>query len=147
MEAAALSGITIPSGAFPAGKFANSQLAEKLEEAADWFGGWGERFPREVNFPTGNAPRRVFITLGTEGVYTVTRSRRFFTPVRYVPPLNTSGGGDAFMAGIVYGTLNGWDDEKTVSFSMAMSRITVQSEHTVSREMSLEKALKEMESL
>jgi pseudouridine kinase len=65
--------------------------------------------------------------------------------VRYVTPLNTSGGGDAFMAGIVYGTLNGWDEEKTVSFSMAMSRITVRSDHTVSPEMSLGLALNEME--
>jgi hypothetical protein len=38
----------------------------------------------------------------------------------------------------VYGTLQGWDEKATVSFSLAMAGITVQSKLTVSPDMSLE---------
>lgn len=121
MEASVLSGIEI-SGA---------EDTNKLNDAADWF------FEKGV--------RRVFITLGKEGVYTANANKRFFSPVRYVPPLNTSGGGDAFMAGIVYGTLQGWDDERTVSFSLAMARIAVLSRSTVFSGLCLELVKTEME--
>jgi pseudouridine kinase len=123
VEAAAISGIELPE---------DRQVSrEKLDEAAAWFHRKGVR--------------RVFITLGKEGVYLAIASKAFYAPVKYVPPVNTSGGGDAFMAGIAYGTLQGWDDEKTVSFSMAMARITVQSKSTVSPEMNLEAVLKELQ--
>jgi pseudouridine kinase len=69
-----------------------------------------------------------------------------FRPVRYVPPVNTTGAGDAFMAGIIYGTLQGWDEEAIVDFSLAVARITVQSKFTVSPDMSLELVERNMES-
>ena len=93
----------------------------------------------------GKGVRRVFITLGKEGAYAANARTSTYRAARHVQPLNTSGGGDAFMAGIVYGTLCGWDEETTVSFSLAMSRITVQSISTVSPEMSLELVRKNME--
>ena len=121
MEASVLSGIEIPDDA----------MSSKLEEAAH------RLIARGVD--------RVFITMGKDGVYTAKADRSFFTPVRQVPQLNTSGAGDAFMAGVVYGTLRAWDEEHIVSFSMAMAGITVQSKHTVSPEMCLGLALLKME--
>ena len=82
--------------------------------------------------------RRVFITLGKDGVYAATADKIFFETVNYVQPQNTSGGGDAFMAGIIYGTLQGWDEKTSVLFSMAMAGITVQSRFAAAPEMSLE---------
>jgi pseudouridine kinase len=119
-EAAAISGLAIP-GVQP----------EKLKETADWF--------------IDKGVRRVFITLGKEGVYTACGDMSFFTPVKYVPPVNTSGGGDAFMAGIVYGSLHGWDNKTIVSFSSAMAAITIQNKSTVSPEMSVELVQRAME--
>ncbi len=40
-----------------------------------------------------------------------------------IDPLDTTGGGDSFRAGIVYGFLNGWDDERAVSFAAAVAAI------------------------
>ena len=114
MEATILSGVEIPK----------KVTVTCLEEAA--------------NRLIGRGVRRVFITLGKEGVFTACAGKSFFSPVRYVPPLNTTGGGDAYMAGIVYGTLRGWDEEAIVSFSLAMAGITVQSKSTVSPEMSIQ---------
>jgi pseudouridine kinase len=113
MEAEFLSGIPIPQ----------VQLSA-LKEAGSYF--------------IKQGARRVFITLGKGGVYYHAADKNFFTPVRYVQPVNTSGGGDAFMAGMVYGTLQGWEGEETVSFSAAMAAITVQSQTTVSQEMSVD---------
>jgi pseudouridine kinase len=122
MEASALTGITL-SGNVP--------LCEKLEEKAIWF----------IN----RGVRRVFITLGKEGVFTACADKSFFSPIHYVQPVNSTGGGDAFMAGIVYGTLQDWDEERTVSFSAAMARITVKSKSAVSQEMCLELVQKELQ--
>ena len=120
MEASVLSGVEIPKVSEIG---TGGALTEKLEDAAGVF--------------IDKGVRRVFITLGKEGVFTASAAKSFFTPVRRVQPHNTSGGGDAFMAGIVYGTLRNWDEEKIVSFSLAMARITVQSKSTVSPDMCL----------
>jgi pseudouridine kinase len=114
MEAEFLSGISIVPEA----------PLDGLKKAGDYF----------INGGT----RRVFITLGKAGIYCATAEKAFFTPGRYVKPVNTSGGGDAFMAGMVYGTLRGWEDEYIVQFAAAMGSITVQSDTTVSPKMSPE---------
>ncbi|MDR0598853.1 MAG: carbohydrate kinase family protein [Treponema sp.] len=127
MEAECLSGVVIrpPRGEGP------GVPREGLEEAAS-------RLLRR-------GTRRVFITLGKEGVYCASGEKRFYRPIRPVEPVNTSGGGDAFMAGVVYGTLRGWAEEEIVLFSAALGAITVQSDTTVSREMSLALARRTME--
>ena len=112
MEASVLSGIGI-GGA-----------GEKLKEAADHF--------------LDKGARRVFITMGKEGVYAASAKGSLYRPVYYTRPLNTSGGGDAFMAGIVYGAMRGWDEEEIVSFSLAMARLTVRSKSVVAPEICLE---------
>jgi pseudouridine kinase len=124
MEASVLSGVDIP------GEISSEEQREKLQEAAQGI------------ISTG--VRRVIITLGKEGVYSASANKSFFMPVRVLQPVNTSGGGDAFMAGIVYGSLQGWNDQKTLAFALAMGGITVQSRSAVSPEMSLEKVNKEM---
>lgn len=40
-----------------------------------------------------------------------------------VDPVDTSGGGDSFRAGIVYGVLKGWSDDKAVDFAAALAAI------------------------
>jgi len=134
MEASALSGVKIRVTDTEKG----APGAEKaLKAAASWF--------------IEKGVRRVFITLGKDGVYLASGTsgaggsrKSFFRPVHYAVPQNTSGAGDAFMAGIVYGTLQGWDDETTASFSLAMARITVQSALTVSPDLCLEMVMNTM---
>jgi len=129
MEASVLTGIEIPELGEPG----------RPMSAKQW-----EKFDKMANFFISKGTRRVFITLGKEGIFTASAGRNFFSPVQYVRPLNTSGGGDAVMAGIAYGTLQGWDDEKIVSFSLAMGRITVQCGSTVSPYMNLKLVEKNM---
>jgi pseudouridine kinase len=81
--------------------------------------------------------RRVIVTLGKEGSYCRTRGESFYTPPIGGPPVNSSGGGDSFMAGIIWGTLEGWPEERTARFASAMAGLTVASRDTVFQEMSV----------
>ncbi len=40
-----------------------------------------------------------------------------------IAPVDTTGGGDSFRAGIVYAFLRGWDDERAVSFAAAVAAL------------------------
>ena len=126
MEASILSGTEIPEAKISGDP---SPIKELLEEAA------------KVLIRRG--VRRVFITLGKDGVYAACPGKSIFRPVQYAAPLNTSGGGDAYMAGIVYGTLQDWDEERILSFSLTMARLTIQSKSAVCPEMSLDLVWKE----
>ena len=44
-------------------------------------------------------------------------------PAHAVDTIDTSGAGDAFRAGIVFGYLQGWDDARTVEFASALAAI------------------------
>jgi sugar/nucleoside kinase (ribokinase family) len=41
-----------------------------------------------------------------------------------IDPVDTAGGGDSFRAGIVYGFLKGWTDDKMIDFAAAVAAIT-----------------------
>ena len=82
--------------------------------------------------------RRVFITLGPEGVYWRTTEASGFHQPRSVSPISTTGAGDAFMAGIVYASLNNYGTDETVRFSVAMAALALSGEDTVNPALSLE---------
>lgn len=91
--------------------------------------------------------KRVFISMGREGVFYKTVSGSGVCQSPYITPVNATGAGDAFMAGIVYCTLHGRDDSYTARFASAMARIALMSENTVSPYMSVDRILREMDSV
>lgn len=60
---------------------------------------------------------------------------------------NVTGAGDAFAAGVAYGTLEGWRALETVAFGSACASIALESELTVNERMSLELAAERMHAL
>jgi pseudouridine kinase len=110
IEAAAISGLKI-------------QGIKNLRRAGEWF--------------IEKGVRRVFITLGSEGVFCYSAEECFFHEAPHITVVNVTGSGDAFMAGIVYGSLNGYSNKETARFSSAMSGLTAQSRKTVSEKISL----------
>lgn len=48
---------------------------------------------------------------------------RFVEPYR-IEAVDTSGGGDSFRAGVVFGFLKGWDEEETIRFAAALAALT-----------------------
>lgn len=57
--------------------------------------------------------RRVFISLGADGVFAADRTSRCHIPCRPGKMVNTTGCGDAFMAAIAWAYLEGTDLEGT----------------------------------
>ncbi|MGI9223144.1 MAG: carbohydrate kinase family protein [Woeseiaceae bacterium] len=83
--------------------------------------------------------RRLFLTRGDHGVfYSTDRTRAVMAPQQNIPEVaNTSGAGDAFLAGIAYSWLAQWSVEESVDFALAAAQITVQSHATCSPTLSL----------
>jgi pseudouridine kinase len=83
--------------------------------------------------------RRLFVTRGDHGVfYSTDRTRAVMAPHQNIPEIaNTSGAGDAFLAGIAYSWLERWSIEESVDFALAAAQITVQSHATCSPALSL----------
>ena len=82
---------------------------------------------------------RLYVTRGDHGVfYSTDRTRAIMAPHQNIPEIgNTTGAGDAFLAGIAYSWLQQWSIEQSVDFALAVAHITVQSHSTCSPALSL----------
>lgn len=61
------------------------------------------------------------VTQGNLGSITVADNRSFHIPAFHVNALDTTGAGDVFHGGYIYGVLQGWDLRDTVTFASAVS--------------------------
>jgi pseudouridine kinase len=78
--------------------------------------------------------RRLFVTRGDHGVfYSTDRTRAVMAPHHNMPEIaNTSGAGDAFLAGIALAWLQQRSIRRSVDVAMAAASITIQSHKTCS---------------
>lgn len=83
--------------------------------------------------------KRVLISLGEKGIYYFDGNRE----VRIIPPkvkvINTTGAGDAFIAGLAYAYFNNFNIEETLKFSLGMSIMTLEDNRTINPNISLRK--------
>ena len=82
--------------------------------------------------------RRVFISLGGDGVYAADHHGSCHIPCLPGKMVNTTGCGDAFMAAIAWAYLEGTDLENTARAGLAASAIAMESEETINPAMSVE---------
>lgn len=82
--------------------------------------------------------RRVFISLGADGVFAADHNSRCHLPCGKVHLVNATGCGDAFMSAIAWAYLEGTDLENTARAGMAASSIAMESEETINPAMSVE---------
>ena len=82
--------------------------------------------------------RRVFISLGAEGVFAADRSGRVQLPCLPAELVNATGCGDAFMAAIAWAYLRGTDLADTARAGLAASSIAMESRETINPAMSEE---------
>ena len=80
--------------------------------------------------------RRVFISLGSEGVFAATHAESRRIPNMPVNLVNTTGCGDAFMAALVWAYLEGTDLEGTMKAGLAASSIAIETTQTINPSMS-----------
>ena len=67
---------------------------------------------------------RVFISLGKKGCYYADEDSRGYSNSYKVEVRDTTGTGDGFMGGVIYGILKGWEMNKIASFSNAVGALT-----------------------
>ena len=82
--------------------------------------------------------RRVFISLGGDGVFAADHNSRCHLPCLPGKMVNTTGCGDAFMAAIVWAYLEGTDLENTAKAGLAASSIAMESAETINSDMSVD---------
>jgi len=82
--------------------------------------------------------RQVFITQGESGCFYGNERAHHFIPATKTEIISSSGAGDAFMAGIVFGYLNDLEMKETATFATAMSMATLQSEAAVNPHLNLD---------
>ncbi|HIV80637.1 MAG TPA: bifunctional hydroxymethylpyrimidine kinase/phosphomethylpyrimidine kinase, partial [Candidatus Avanaerovorax faecigallinarum] len=85
--------------------------------------------------------KRVFISLGSEGAYCAEGSERVKLACPEADLVNTTGGGDAFMAGLVWAWLDGRSLEESGKTGLGAGAVAVEAETTINPEMCIEKAL------
>lgn len=91
---------------------------------------------------TGMGVHRMFISLGSDGVYAAMGEKRLVLPNIPGTMVNTTGCGDAFMAALVWAYLEGMDLEETAKAGLAAGSIAMESGDTINPNMSA-KALRE----
>ena len=82
--------------------------------------------------------RRVFISLGADGVFAADHSGRVQLPCLPAELVNATGCGDAFMAAIAWAYLRGTDLADTARAGLASSSIAMESKETINPAMSEE---------
>ena len=68
-------------------------------------------------------PRLVVTTLGPAGCFCYTQAEQFDAPGFRVAALDTTGAGDAFHGGFIYGLLQGWPLRQTARFANAVAAL------------------------
>jgi len=72
-----------------------------------------------------DCPNQVIIKLGAAGSIAKTKEGVFRQPAFPVLPLDTTGAGDCFNAGVIFGLLREWDTPKTLRFASALAAIVI----------------------
>ena len=80
--------------------------------------------------------RRVFISMGADGVYAASHEDQFWLPNLPGNMVNTTGCGDAFMAALVWAYLGGLDLRQTALAGLAAASIAMESNETINPVMS-----------
>ncbi|HDK7160110.1 TPA: winged helix-turn-helix transcriptional regulator [Clostridium botulinum] len=96
-----------------------------------------EDLERSAEFFLEKGVKRVFITLGEEGVYYNDGKNKNKIPNPKVRVINATGAGDAFMAAMVYCYLKDFSVEETIKFSMTASILALSHEDTINPNMSV----------
>ena len=82
--------------------------------------------------------RRMFISLGADGVYAAMGEKRVRLPNLPGKMVNTTGCGDAFMAALVWAYLQDSGLEETARAGLAAGSIAMESAETINPQMSAE---------
>lgn len=102
---------------------------------------------RSAEFLLKKGVKNVFITLGGEGVFYHDGNRHGRIRPPKIKVVNATGAGDAFVAALVYGRMNGFGTEHTGRFATAASALALSHENTINPNISVENINNKMEDM
>lgn len=79
--------------------------------------------------------KRVFITLGADGVFATDGNEKVHLPRPHANVQNTTGAGDAFVAALAWSYLNGMNLSDTTKVASAAAAIAVESKETINEKL------------
>ena len=82
--------------------------------------------------------QRVFITLGSDGVYYQDNNQGFFRKAIKTKVINATGAGDAFTAAMIYGFCENLNNEDLVDFCITASTITLADQETIASDLTID---------
>lgn len=82
--------------------------------------------------------KRVFITLGPDGLFAADERENFKLDILPCKLVNATGAGDAMMAGFAYAFMEGKDLRETAEYGLAAAAIAVEGSHTINESMSID---------
>lgn len=85
--------------------------------------------------------KRVFLSLGSRGVYATDGEQAVCLPCVPGKIINTNGCGDVFLAAAIAALLDGWNTEKAARYALTAAAVNAGSKCAVSTELSREKLL------
>ncbi len=97
--------------------FLNKSEAEKLT---------GRNYREAAKSLLNIGPEIVVITLGSEGCYVLTEKEEFYSPAFNVKPVDTTGAGDAFAAGFLFGIIKGYDLKTSARIANKVASLCIQ---------------------
>jgi len=82
--------------------------------------------------------KQVVITLGAEGIFAVTSKQSNKYPGPDIKVVDTTGAGDAFLSGVIYGLYQNLDIFEASYYGLAMAAITLQREESVASDLTVD---------
>ena len=87
----------------------------------------GMEKPEEIAaFLKEKGVKNVIIKLGKKGCYVNAFGKEYYQTAFSVPVIDTTGAGDAFVSGVLYGLIKKWEIEKVTRFASAVSAKCIQ---------------------
>lgn len=102
---------------------------------------------KALDFFTDNGVKEIFITGGEKGVYTSDGKNKYHIYHQPVQTVNTTGGGDAFLGVYLSYRLKGYDWIEACEWGLCASFLTVQTNETVVRDLSVKRLSEVKESI
>lgn len=93
--------------------------------------------PNDANFlRLAQKVRHVVITFGKDGALLIKQGKSYPFAAYASQIVNTTGAGDAFLAGLIYGIMHDYDYQASMHFALASAAITLKSKQSIHPEFS-----------
>lgn len=105
-----------------------------------------EEFKAALNYLLDRGVKRIFVTMGPNGAISATKASKWWIKGRVLSILNITGAGDSFAAATAYAYANSYSDKEALGLASAASEIALDSQSTVSEQMTEQNLLNKFRS-